>query len=469
MARESTGKRSGDVARPGRSNSWKLPARPKLGWWAAVTLCVVAGTSLYTDLLRFENPTGEKYVTPFAPGQTDFSYPYYGALALIAGVNPYHNNRPDLTNPIIRIERIEGIDYKQIYPPGHLLTYVPLALWKGFHWQEAGRVWFHLNLVMLVSLAAIAWALARSSTQTSLSPLWIPFFCVCLALNPAEEFGLDRGQSDTLISLLCWTAVFCVLRGATGLAMFLAIWGTSIKGYPILFTAGLGLMGLARRRWRRTLAGTLVAAGIFVLPVAQYFRDAARGIRFRSEMFWPYWFNHSFRNIAYRQSHAWADKGRLALSAFAAAVALAACVRAWWSIWRREPAASQAFWLVLFAAAALGTMIGYSALSVSYNLILIFPAILVLVASQERLGIDLGLPAWARHALGAALLGCTFLLFVCRLGSDPPGNEGNVPAAGYGLVALFPTLAVWVVRGFLRAPASKIPAGGLEGRALPST
>ncbi|HXX65798.1 MAG TPA: glycosyltransferase family 87 protein [Polyangiaceae bacterium] len=444
------GKPSGAVGRHGRLRAWKLPARPGLGWWAAVTLCVVAGTSLYTDLLRFENPTGEKYVTPFTPGQTDFSYPYYGALALIAGVNPYHNNHPELTNPIFRIERIDGIDFKQIYPPGHLLTYVPLALWKGVHWQEAARVWFQLNLVMLLALASIAWSLARFATQRSLSPLWVPFFFVCLALNPAEEFGLDRGQSDTLISLLCWGAVFSLLRGASGLAMFLAIWGTSIKGYPILFTAGLGLMGLARRRWRWTLAGALVGATIFVFPVARYFRDAARGIRFRSEMFWPYWFNHSFRNIAYRQSHAWADKGRFALSAFAAAVAVAACVRAWRSLCRQEPVASQAFWLVLFAAAALGTMIGYSALSVSYNLILIFPAILVLVASQERLGVDLGLPAWARHVLGAAFLGCAFLLFVCRLGNDPPGNEGNIPAAGYGLVTLFPLLAVWVVRGFLR-------------------
>lgn len=439
---------------PERCRAWKRPTRPSLGWWAIVTLCVVAATCAYTDLVRFENPVGEKYVTPFPPGQDDFSYPYDGARALLAGVNPYHNNRPELTNPIFRTERVGGVDYKQLYPPGHLLTYVPLAWWKGANWQEAGRIWFRLNLLILLALAAVAWAIARSSTETSLSPLWIPFFFVCLAMNPGEGFGLDRGQSDALISLLCWGAVLCFLRGATGPAMFFAIWGTSIKGYPGLLTVGLGLLGLASGRWRQTLVGSVAALGVFFLPVARYYPDAARGVRFRSDMFRTNWFNHSFRNIAFRQSHAWADKGRLILSAFAFAVAAAALVRAWRSASRREDVASQTSSLVMFAAAALGTMMGYSALSVSYNLILILPALLLLVISQERSAIDLGLPAWAKHGLGAAFLLCAFLLFVCRLGSDPPGDEGNIPAAGYGLVALFPTLAIWVFRGLLRPPAT---------------
>jgi hypothetical protein len=439
---------------PKRPRTWKLPVRPSLGWWAIATLCVVAATSAYTDLVRFENPVGEKYVTAFPPGQNDFSYPYYGALALIAGVNPYRNNRPELTDPIFKIERIDGADFKQLYPPGHLLTYVPLALWKGRNWEEAARVWFHLNLVMLISLGAIGWAVARSSTETSLSPLWIPFFFVCLAMNPAEQFGLHRGQSDTLMSLLCWSAVLCFAHRTTGLAMFLAIWATSIKGYPILLAGGLGLLGIASGRWRRTLIGSVAAIGLFVLPVARYFPDAARAIRFRSEMFWPSWFNHSFRNIAYRQSHAWADRGRFMLTAFALAVAAAALVRAWRSSARREAAASQTFSLVIFAAAAIGTMIGYSALSVSYDLILILPALPLLVISQERMAIDLRLPAWAKHGLGTTLLVCAFLLFVGKLGDDPHGDNTNIPAAGYGLVLLFPTLATMVVRGLLRPPAT---------------
>jgi hypothetical protein len=99
----------------------------------------------------------------------------------------------------------------------------------------------------------------------------------------------------------------------------------------------------------------------------------------------------------------------------------------------------------------LGTLLGYSALSVSYNLILILPGTLVLAASQDHVcGAFLSLPKWAWHALGAVLLGCLFLLFICRLGDDPPGYEGNIPGAAYGLAMLFPILAAIVARGISR-------------------
>jgi hypothetical protein len=187
-----------------------------------------------------------------------------------------------------------------------------------------------------------------------------------------------------------------------------------------------------------------------VLPVWRYFGDAAKGATARADMFWPVWYNHGFRNLVYRWFPAWAERGRTGLTAFALAVAVGAWVQTFRAATRGSQAAS-AFWLAIFATASLGTLLGYSALSVSYNLILILPGTLVLAASQDHVcGAFLSLPKWAWHALGAVLLGCLFLLFICRLGDDPPGYEGNIPGAAYGLAMLFPILAAIVARGISR-------------------
>jgi hypothetical protein len=95
----------------------------------------------------------------------------------------------------------------------------------------------------------------------------------------------------------------------------------------------------------------------------------------------------------------------------------------------------------VYTIASLGTMLGYSSLSVSYNLILISPGLLILGISQERIRSLLALSTPMEHTLGSTLLGCIFLLFVCRLGADP------VPAAALGLVLLFPILAGILIRG----------------------
>jgi hypothetical protein len=429
---------------------FRLPARPQLGWWAVVVLCLVASTGFYTDILRLVNPIGEKYVPPFPPGQNDFSYSYDGARALIARQNPYHNDRPELTNPIFRVAVVDGVPFKQLYPPGHLLTLVPLALWKGTNWQEAARLWFRFNLLALLALAVLTWALVRRATNLPLTPLWIVLLFAALALNPGTELGLERGQSDILIALLCWAAVFSFLQGAIGSAIFLAIWGTSIKGYPLLLASGLIVLALARGRWKPTLVGVGAAVIVLVLPVWRYFATAAKGAKARADMFWPVWYNHGFRNLVFRWFPLWADRGRTVLSAFALAVAAGAWIQAWRAASRGSRAAS-AFWLVLFATASLGTMLGYSALSVSYNLILILPGTLVLAACQDHVSAAfLSMRKWTTHALGAALLACLFLLFICRLGDDPPGYDGNIPAAAYGIAMLFPILGALVARGLSR-------------------
>jgi hypothetical protein len=429
------------------------PGRPQLGWWAVAGLGLIAATVIYSDLVRLRNPVGEKYVPLYPPGQLDFSCPYLGARALIAGVNPYRNDRPEFTHPVFGITLINGLPFKQIYPPGHILLYAPLAFWKGADGEAAGRIWFHLNLVALLALATIVWLLARrigEARPPPLTPLWIPLFGVCMALSTGVELGLERGQSDIATAVMCWGATVCYLRGRSGMAMFLSIWGASIKGYPLLFVAGLGLLTLDRRGWKQALIGSALATAILVVPVARFLGDALQGVRHRSEMFWAVWYNHGFSNAVYQVVPAWTNRGRLVLAAFALAVTVATWIQA-----RRASShgtsAERALWVVVFTTVSLGAMVGYSALSVSYNLILILPGVLVIVACQARIGSWLSLPRWAEHLLGAALLASGFLLFVHRLGdeSNPASGTGHA-ASAFGLVGLFFILAPILIRALRR-------------------
>ncbi len=426
--------------------------RPQLGLWAALALGLVAATVLCSDLARLRNPIGEKFIPPEPPGQIDFSYAYLGARALVARVNPYHNNKDEFTSPIFKPIVIDGVSYKQIYPPGQLLLYVPLAFWKGADWKGAAQVWFALNLIALGVLGALTWALLQRVLAAPFSPIWILAFSTCLALSTGVELGLERGQSEIFAAALCWGAVVLALRESIGTAAFLSVWAASIKGYPALFTAGLLLLALGRAGWRRAVAGTTLGVVLFIVPGLPFMGDAMRGARFRSGMFWPHWYNHGFMNAVNTVAPAWAARGRQVLSVFALAVTVASWLQA-----RRAAArgttANRALWLVLFATASLGAIIGYSALSVSYNLVLILPGVLTLVAGQARLTDELALPRWAQHALGAALLGASFLLFVHRLGgASPSASRTGIPATAFGLVALFVVLAAVLGRALRRPP-----------------
>jgi len=427
--------------------------------WAALALALVAATVIGADLDRFRNPLGERYVPPEPPGQIDFSYAYLGARALLARVNPYQNDTDEFTSPIFKHIVVNGVRYKQIYPPGQLLLYVPLAFWKGDDWKSAARVWFRVNLVALGVLGVVTWALLQRVVAAPLSPVWILGFSTCLALSGGVELGLERGQSEIFTAALCWGAVVCALRGKVATAAFLSVWAASIKGYPVLFTAGLLLLVLGRLTWRRTLASTAVAVVLFIVPGLPFARDAIRSARFRAAMFWPHWYNHGFMNAVKMVAPEWATRGRLLLSAFALLVTFAAWVQARRAS-ARGAAANRAVWLVVFATASLGAMIGYSALSVSYNLVLILPGVLALVMGQARVIDELALPGWARHALGAALLGTSFLLFVHRLGGQgPTAAAKGFPATAFGLVALFIVLATVVVRALRRPHHVAGPTG----------
>src|SRR5690348_16248492 len=96
------------------THSFSAPPFNRLAWIAFYLIFAIV---FYSDSSRWINPIGEKDMPSWAPGQNDFSYPYVGARALLEGINPYHNDLPEFTAKYFSIKKINGVDYKQIYPP----------------------------------------------------------------------------------------------------------------------------------------------------------------------------------------------------------------------------------------------------------------------------------------------------------------------------------------------------------------
>jgi hypothetical protein len=406
------------------------PGGGGFGRWTWVSLAVIVAAALYTDVSRFRNPSSEKYIPGYYfNGQADFSYAYLGARALLAKQNPYINSVPEFTHYIFKPEPIDGQLYKQLYPPGHLLTYLPLARIYGEDFVAAGRTFFHISLLCLVGLGVVLWRLLQRIQGEPVSPLFAFVAVTAVTFHYGVQLGLERGQSDILTALLCWGAIFAMAKQRVAVALFLCVWATSIKGYPILFSAGMGLFCLRRAVWRQAALGALAGLAVFVLPVAEYLKSGYKAVSFRSEMFWNLWFNHGFKNLAYELlGPAQAEHGRRFLTGLSFIVAALWGLRTWQ---HRQQLDSEEglFSLTMFGTGSLLTMIGYSSLSVSYNLILIVPGILLLAGSQDWLANTFAPSALGRHALGAAITLAGYALFLGRWGDA-------FPLAGAGLVLL---------------------------------
>jgi hypothetical protein len=337
---------------------------------------------------------------------------------------------------------------------------------EGRDTEAAGRIWFRLSLVEILLLAVIAWSLCRQILGVRLTPMWIPFLFSCLAFNTGVELALERGQSDILAAFLAWCAIASFSRGRYVASTFLSIWSASMKGYPILLSVGLGLLTLGRGNWRSLLAGGALGLGIFWFPVRHFMSDAVGALAIRKDQFWAVWYNHSFSNFVYTLAPESRVRGNWILTSFAFLVT----VGAWFQARRalaQERADLAVLWLVAFGVSSLGTMVGYSSLSISYNLILILPGALVLVVGQRRLAEHLGLPKWCEHLFGATLLASAFLLFIYRLGSKSPPIGGlGLATSAFGLVGLFMILAGWVGRALVQN-AGEWLSGGASARQTP--
>jgi hypothetical protein len=439
------------------------------GAWAWVGLTTIFVTALYTDVSRFQNPAGEKYTLGyFEGGQADFTYPYLGARALLAHQHPYRTTSPEYTHHLFRLENVNGVPFRQIYPPGHLLTYLPLVLIYGKDAIGAARCFFHICLIALLLMGVLTFALVRSVRGLPVSPLFIFLAAAALLTQPGVQLGLERGQSDILTALLCWTAIFFATRQKAGLALFFIVWATSIKGYPFLLAAGMGVMAMRRKVWRRALVGFAAGAAVFVVPVVRYLGDGLRGVVLRSNLVGTDWYNHGFNSaVEHLVSARAADTGRVVLAALSLLITLL-----WgWRAWQRRnegggPAAT--FSLVMFATAALTTAIGVSKGSVSYNLIIVLPGAIALAATQDRAADFLSVRPRIRHLLGAVTTFGVFALFLGRW-------HQTFPASALGLLVLLALLAALgirmpspaAIRVTLPHPATATPAAASPGYPLP--
>src|SRR5262245_2316557 len=139
-------------------------------------------TVLYTDASRYLVPVGEKYVNMIAPGSVDIHASFQAARAYLRGVNPYRNYEPDLQAGIIPAE-LGGVKRTYVYPPSHLLLYVPLAMASHGDPRTGAQMQFYVNLLCLGLLAWLSWLLLRALDPTAFASLaWAVVVLMVLAL-----------------------------------------------------------------------------------------------------------------------------------------------------------------------------------------------------------------------------------------------------------------------------------------------
>jgi hypothetical protein len=422
-----------------------------LGWWGWVTILLIAALVVAIDLGRLENPIGEKNIPSLPPGQADFSIPYIGARAILAGVDPYRDSEhPEIIHSDhFWPEIVNGQPRLIIYAPTQLWLYAPFALYYGEDWESAARWWFRISLLAVGVLGVVTWSLTRRVSGERV-PLALGFvFFVILVLNFGTELGLERGQSDNFFACLCWCAVLLALKRWWGVAMFITAVATALKGYPIVFAIGLALLALRRDTWKRALVGGLAGLAVIVAPVLPYMREGMQGVGARRLLFYTWWLNHSFRNT---MLHIFHDHFAGLFLTRAIEVFVLAVVVACWLKARRALAGSvqhATTWVVLFATLALALMIGFSRTSVSYDLILVMPGVLIVAAAQRQVGRELRFSSRWVHGFGFVLAVGLIMMFKFRL-DGPPGSFEGFPLAGLGLIVVLAAIGAAVVRSLRR-------------------
>lgn len=420
------------------------------GWSLAILLAITYLVTS-TDIDRFKDPVGEKTVQLMAPGNADFFFPFGGARALLMGENPYLNDMPGLDDPWFRgFGRIDGKQYRGIYPPTHFLLYLPLALVTD-DWREAGRILFGVNVAALFVLSVVTWQLVvRSGDLTGsarqASILLVPLCFFILTLNAGTSLGLERGDGgDILASTLCWAAILLFLKRRRVLSMFLLVPATLLKGYPILFALGLVLLDLDQPGWKRTVAGLVAGITVFLLPVARYLPEAVTVLANNKGTVNRFlWWNHGFRNVFLGLMPGQADRIRWILVAGTGLIALACWLRARQAL-RQQDSPGAALWIAMFATCSIEVMLGLSATSLVYNLVLIQPGILILFLLIERFVRSCGLPGGTVHAVGASLFLAAAALFKFKWGPE------TVSWAGIGMILLLATIGATMAAGWWHA------------------
>lgn len=327
----------------------------------------------------------------------DFQHNYAGALAWLAGRNPYEALANDPYNPVY------------VYPPVTLAAFawvalVPASTAITINFAEgSGSPQFQYSfpavLIWMTTLVAIFLLAAHHTVRhrhaRGLTPLPFLFVAGAVLLSYPVMFELERGNCNGLVLLVIIGLAALAGRRAGGwpdLALAAGVvLATGIKAYP-----GILILGLLALRRHRAAAGAVVLLGLLLLalrgPFSAWARIAEAITREPAQGYLT--FTHS---LASHWHLLWPDLGlpavaRLPAVPVLAAATLAAVLPVAWRIHRSaEPAALAWPWLLWLTA--MGTLV--TRISNDYNLIFV-P--LVWLALWDRRD-----PWWA-HALAAAAL-----------------------------------------------------------------
>jgi len=429
---------------------------PSLSRWAWFSLFLGAAIVLMADASRYLPPTGEKYVDYPALPSSDLLPSFNAAHALLAGRNPYRDERLVVRDPYA-LSRGGDAGVTYLYPPSHAVLYVPVVLLVGRDFGQAARVHFFASLVLLAVLAgAVVRVLGLlQPIELGLQLALAPTVAFLIGLNPGAQLGLERGQSDLITATFCWGAVLAFLRGAPATASFLAVASALLKGYGALFAAGLLWLLFRRTTARASLAGAGLALVLLLAPVAHLVPDAFAAYGVREAMFWPGWTNQGFSNLAFVLLHGHADAARFAMAATAAAIAVACWLRLRRVLRNGGSDAQRALWLTLFATASLAVPIAYSSNSIAYNCVLVLPGALVLVLGQDALLERRSQTAAACLGVSLALALFTMLSFSVHRAFGLRYGHYELPLHAVGLAVLLAVIAGKSLAG-LRGPRGHV-------------
>jgi hypothetical protein len=415
------------------------------GAWLALYLAFTA--VLVTNAGRYLPPAGERFVDLLAPGSADLIPSLNAAHALLQGQNPYHASQLLVPDPYAW-SRGSNEGFTFLYPPSHALAYVPLTLLSGGQFITAQRLQFGLEIACLGVLAWSVVALAGAVVPLGAALPWalFPWLFLMLTLNPGNQLGLERGQSDVITAALAWGAVAAFQRSRWASAAFLCVASALLKGYGVLLAGGLLLLVL-KHDWRRTLAGAGGAVVLLFLPVARYLPDALAAYRIRSSMFWSSWNNQSFANLAFTLGVPY-DLGRVLLSTAALGCAVLAWLRLARSGRDEQDQADRALWASAFALTSLTAVLGFSANCIAYACIIALPGALILALAQERLWIQ---PSRTLRSVLAAVIGVsTGAMFVYDTGLALGAGRSRVPLSAAAQVVFMVVIASAALRGLRR-------------------
>ena len=429
--------------------------RATLNRWAWFALFCVVTVVLTTNTARYLPPTGDRFVDTLAPGATDLTPSFNAAAALLHGRNPYRGTKSlEVPDPYANTRgEAEGVSY--LYPPSHALLYVPIVWLAKSDFRATARI--HLALCF-VCLVLLAWAIvdllgALIEIDRSLKLALAPALVFLMALNPGSLLGFERGQSDVITAGFCWCSVVAWRRRWPLAAAFLAVAGSLLKGYGILFACGMLAIGWRRGTRAPTLLGACSAVSLLLVPVLRYLPDALFAYRIRAAMFWPLWYNQGFASLLAVFGLPHQGLGRAIL----VGVCVLAALAAWLRLRRIEAAeglvdeGERALWLTAFAAASLIAVLGYSLNSLAYDCIIVMPGALILVLGQTAVAPQL--PAKLRAALGpfsALVLAALFTFDVARaVGVTSP--SARVPASALAELMLAALIGLCATRAIARS------------------